>query len=297
MIVEKKIDLYAYFNLARPYPEARGYLNAFVIERSNEYTSERLRPSMIIFPGGGYAMRSDRENEPIAFSYLAKGFSVFTVEYSVTEESDKAKHPIMLIEAAMAMAYVRENANKYNLLEDKIAVIGFSAGGHLAGCISTMFDDDAVKSALKDKALLCRPDASVLCYPVITFSDCTHGGTRSNLTGIRKDKSEFTEEDLAVFDKLSVEKRVTPNTPPCFIWATYGDNAVPVRNSILMADALTLNKVPYDLHIFRQGVHGLSLCNLETSNKGAPYCLEPIAEEWFELSVKFLNQLGFTVKN
>ena len=297
MIIENKIDLYAYFNLPRPYPEAKGYLNAYIISRSDEYTKNRVRPAMVIFPGGAYWFRSDRENEPIALAYLSKGFNAFTVEYSVVCESEKAKHPVMLIEAAMAVAYVRENADKYNVISDKIAVIGFSAGGHLAGTITTMFNSQEVLSALKDKASLCKPDASVLCYPVITFTNATHGGTRTNLTGIAN-KAEYSKEELAIFDSLSVEKRVTDNTPPCFIWATYEDGSVPVINSILMAQALTLNKVPFDLHVFRKGVHGLSLCNIETSTNSCTQAhIEPIAEEWFELSIKFLRQLDFICKN
>ena len=294
MIIENKIDLYAYFNLPRPYKEAKGYLNAYIISRSAEYMPNRVRPAMVIFPGGGYWMRSDRENEPIALAYLSNGFNAFTVEYSVVCESEKAKHPVMLIEAAMAVAYVRENADKYNVISDKIAIIGFSAGGHLAGTIATMFNDDIVKSALKDKANLCRPDAAILSYPVISFTSSTHGGTRANLTGIQQ-KDSYSEEELAIFDSLSVEKRVTSDTPPCFIWATYEDGSVPVINSILMAQSLTLNKIPYDLHIFRKGVHGLALSNEETAIKGNPVHIEPIAEEWLGLSVKFLKQLGFVI--
>ena len=123
MITEKKIDLYKYFNLQRP-EGAKGYLNSYILERSQEYSANRMRPAMIVFTGGGYWMRSDREKEPIALSYLAKGFNAFTVEYTVGSESDNAHMPVMLIEACMAVAFVRENADKYKayvfLVEDTL---------------------------------------------------------------------------------------------------------------------------------------------------------------------------------
>lgn len=287
MFIERKIDLYAYFNVPRPHQNAKGYIDAYIIERSNEFTEKRLRPAMIVFPGGGYWMRSDREKEPIALAYLNQGFDAFTVEYSVGSECEDAHFPIMLIEACMAVAFVKENAERYNIIKDKIAIIGFSAGGHLAGSCATMYDDKVVLDALKEKASLARPDVAVLSYPVVTFSKATHGGTRDWATGKNPD----------LYEELSVENRVTETTPPMFIWATYEDQTVPVINSILLAKALTEHKVPFDLHIYRKGCHGLSLASQETAKEGDSRMIEPIAEDWFIQSVKFLKQLGFTVCN
>lgn len=285
MILENKIDLYAYFGVERP-EGAKGYLNAYITERFEEYTKNRLRPTMLVFPGGGYWMRSDRECQPIALSYVAKGFQTFTVEYTVAQESDNAHYPVMLIEAAMAVAYVRENAKKYWIREDKIAVIGFSAGGHLAGSIATMYDDENVIAALKDKAALCRPDAVVLGYPVITFIKPTHGGTRDICAN----------NNPELFEKLSIENRVTENTPPTFIWSTSEDDCVPIINSALMAEALSNKHVPFECHIFRTGLHGLSLCNEETSRLDGKH-EDAVAEQWLEQSVVFLRGLGFKVIN
>lgn len=285
MILENKIDLYAYFGVKRP-EGAKGYMNAYITERFDEYSAKRFRPAMIVFPGGGYWFRSEREAQPIALNYAVNGFQAFVVEYTVESESPNAHHPVMLIEAAMAVAYVRENADKYFIQKDKIAVIGFSAGGHLAGSISTIFGDENIVNALKEKAALCRPDASVLCYPVITFIHPTHGGTRD----------ACTNHNPALFEALSVEKNVTENTPPTFIWSTYEDNCVPIINSVLMAEALAENKVPFELHIFRKGYHGLSLCNDETSKDGVD-AINPVAEEWLKMSVTFLRELGFKVRN
>ena len=284
MITEKKIDLYKYFNLPRP-EGAKGYLNSYVLERSEEYSANRVRPAMIVFPGGGYWMRSDRENEPVALSYLAKGFNAFTVEYTVGKESDNAHMPVMLIEACMAVAFVRENADKYFIRKDKIGVIGFSAGGHLAGSVTTMWSADSVKNALGEKYLLSRPDVAVLCYPVISFTYPTHGGTRDWATGSNPE----------LYYDYSIEQHVTKDTPPCFIWTTSGDTCVPPINSIIMAKALTENGVPFDLHIFNQGEHGSALANRETARSDTSGEILPIAESWFEQSIKFLTGLDFKV--
>ncbi len=284
MITEKKIDLYKYFNLPRP-EGAKGYLNSYILERSKEYSANRMRPAMIVFTGGGYWMRSDREKEPIALSYLAKGFNAFTVEYTVGSESDNAHMPVMLIEACMAVAFVRENADKYFIRKDKIGVIGFSAGGHLAGSVTTMWNEISVQNALKEKYTLARPDVAVLCYPVITFTHPTHGGTRDWATNSNPD----------LYDYYSLEKRVTKNTSPCFIWATSEDNCVPPISSILMAQALAENGVPFDLHIYHKGGHGLALANRESASSDDANCILPIAEGWFEQSIKFLSGLDFKV--
>lgn len=286
MITETKIDLYKYFGVPRP-QGALGYINSYIHERFAEYCPNRTRPAMIVFPGGGYHMRSDRECQPIAISYLAQGFNAFTVEYTTYGDAGENAHmPVMLIEAGMAVAYVRENAEKYGIRQDRIAVIGFSAGGHLAGCITTMYDCDDLVNALGEKAKLCRPSASVLSYPVITMHEKTHGGTRDVATNKNPD----------LYDKYSVEKCVTKNTPPCFVWATSQDNAVPVINSVLMAKALAENGVPFDLHIYNKGVHGIALANLETYKKDNPWLIEDVAKDWFMQSIKFLTELDFIQK-
>ena len=238
---------------------------------------------MLVFPGGGYWCRSQREEEVVALSYVSQGFQAFTVEYSVTREGPEAKHPIMLIEAAMAVAYVRIHADKYNIDTNKIGVLGFSAGGHLAGSIITLFADEIVKNALEDNAEYCRPDFGVLCYPVITFSDNTHSGTRENLT----------RNDPAICDYMSLEKRVTENTPPTFIWTTAEDTAVPPVNSLLMAMSLSRNNVPVELHVYQKGIHGMSLAIEETASKTQPYYVVKENQEWFIKSVEFLKRNGF----
>ncbi len=279
MICENKIDLYEFFGLKRKGNE-QGYLNSYILENYQEFCPDRLRPAMIVCPGGGYWMRSDREAQPIALSYSANGFQSFVLEYTVKCQCEDLKMPTMLIEACMAIAYVRINAQKYNIAPDKITVLGFSAGGHLAGSSLTMFDDDQVKDALGENSKYCRPDFGVLCYPVITFGTATHGGTRTNaLNG-----------DTSLYDAYSLEKRVTKNTPPTFIWTTSEDSTVPPVNSLMFATALSENKVPFELHIYQRGHHGLSLGTEEVdANQKAHY---PEMQDWLAKSVDFLKRNG-----
>jgi acetyl esterase/lipase len=282
MLCENKIDLYKYFGLTRLEGGA-GYLNSYILDNYPEHAGNRLRPAMLVFPGGGYWCRSQREEEVVALSYVSQGFQAFTVEYSVTRECPEAKHPIMLIEAAMAVAYVRIHADKYNIDTNKIGVLGFSAGGHLAGSILTAFEDDAIKTALKENSHYCRPDFGVLCYPVITLGKETHQGTSDHVTG----------KDPDIIERLSLQNRVTENTPPTFIWTTAEDKAVPPVNSLLMAMSLSRNNVPFELHVYQKGVHGMSLAIEETASKTQPYFIVKENQEWFIKSVEFLKRNGF----
>ena len=282
MNCEVKIDLYEYFGLKR-LTNGSGYLNSYILDNYPEHAGDRKRPAILVFPGGGYWCRSAREEEVVALSYVAQGFQAFTVEYSVTRECPDAKHPTMLIEAAMAVAYVRIHADKYNIDKDKIGVLGFSAGGHLAGSIITLFADEIVKNALKDKAQYCRPDFGVLCYPVITLGDETHAGTRENLT----------RNDPEICDYMSLYKRVTSNTPPTFIWTTSEDKTVPPVNSLFMAMELSRHSVPFELHVYQKGAHGMSLAIEETASKDQPQFIVKENQEWFMKSVEFLKRNGF----
>ena len=281
MIVET-VDLYNYFNLEKPNGGA-GYLTTYVHHQSPEYCTGRRRPAMLVIAGGGYGMVSDREKEPIAIKYLAEGFNAFTLSYSCAPIG----FPAQLIEAAMATAYIRENADKYNILSDKVAAIGFSAGGHILGTLCTMYDAEEVKSALKDKAKLVKPDAAVFSYAVITSGEKRHDGSIVNLCG----------DDMKLRERVSVEKHITPDTPPAFIWATKNDNCVPFENSVLLADAYKKAGVPFCFEKYKDGVHGLSLSTRETANSfSESFFVNDKVKPWFDSSVKWLKNLGFEIK-
>lgn len=274
-MVFEKIDLYKYFGLKRKGGE-QGYLNVYLPEASDYPT--RVRPAMLVIGGGGYAFVSPREKECVALAYITKGFAAFTLEYSVAP----VRFPAQLVEGAMAIVYIRENAVKFGVKPDKIAAIGFSAGGHLTGMLATLFDSAEVKAALKEKAAIARPDAVILSYPVITSREKAHRDSFNNLCGADNSKLQV---------ELSLETRVTANSSPAFIWATADDQAVPSENSLLMALAYKTAGVPFELHIFESGMHGLSLATEETGKVNKP------VQKWLSLSVTWLRGRGFILND
>lgn len=210
------------------------------------------RPAVVIFPGGGYEFCSQREAEPVALALAARGYQCFVVWYSVSGP----RFPQQLLEAAAAVATVRRHAEEWNVDPERVYVMGFSAGGHLAGSVSTLFNEDVVLNTLSLQREQARPDKAVLCYPVITMTELTHEGSAQNLLGPNRN-------DAVLIEKTSLCRQVTDRTPPMFLWTTYEDGAVPCENSMMMASALRQQHIPFELHIYAEGDHGMSLCNAQ----------------------------------
>lgn len=231
-------------------------LTGYLRDETNEMPAFNIRPAMLILPGGGYAFCSAREADPIAMQFLQAGYQTFVLEYTCAHTPEQA--PLRwqpLIDAAGAILHLRRNAAKLRLDPFKIAVCGFSAGGHLAASTAILWDAAPVQKALGITAEKARPDAVVLGYPVITSGIKTHGGSIANLAG----------DDTALQAIFSLENQVRGDLPPFFIWHTVADQAVPVENSLLLASALTENHVPYELHLFTHGGHGSSTCTQEVN--------------------------------
>jgi len=198
--------------------------------------------SVIVFPGGGYAHRAPHESGPIAEAFNARGFSAFVLDYRVAPY----RHPYPLMDAQRAVRTVRAT-----MPEGKIAVLGFSAGGHLASTVGTHYDAGDATAVDAIDQLSCRPDALILCYPVISFGPHGHQGSCLNLLGENPPRELVRE--------FCNELRVTPDTPPTFLWHTADDGGVPVMNSLMFAEGCTANGVPFELHVYRSGRHGLGL--------------------------------------
>lgn len=276
---ESKIDLYEYFNMERCGADG-GYLTPYVRISLNEI-KRKIRPAMIVFPGGGYGYLSDREGEPVALQFMAAGYSSFVLDYSIN-----TPYPVPLTEACMAIAYLRKNADKYCIDKSKIAVIGFSAGGHLAGLVATVKEEE-ISGILVELEKYVRPDAAVLSYPVVTMADgLTHEGSRRVISG----------NGSIDLDKLSVEKRVYSGCVPAFIWHTAEDSCVPVENSLCLATAYRKAGVSFTLHIFEKGRHGLSLCNEEVNDQTSDDVALSSVGKWLELALDWLESRGFTVR-
>ncbi|MBQ8357836.1 MAG: alpha/beta hydrolase [Clostridia bacterium] len=240
------------------------------------------RRAVIVCPGGGYSMLSDREAEPIATQFLAAGFATFILRYSVKEG---AANYTPLKQVALAVKYVREHAADFNVDPAYVFTCGFSAGGHLAASAGILWDAPELKEVLGDAPEgINRPTGMILSYPVITAGEWAHKGSIRKLCG----REDFSKEEG---DRFSLELHVNDTTPPTFIWHTFNDTCVPVQNSLLLAEAMTAVKVPFELHIFPKGPHGLALCNEQTA-KGSENMLNPHCECWIELAIKWAKELN-----
>jgi len=228
--------------------------------------------AVIVFPGGGYInLTVTYEGEDIAKEFNKIGVTAFVVKYRLPSDEimvDKTIGPLQ--DAQRAIQIVRERAAEWGVKPDKIGIIGFSAGGHLASTLATHFKKAVIPNPSN---ISLRPDFAMLIYPVITFGPYAHAGSRENLIG--KNPSQ------ELIDLYSNEKQITPDTPPCFLVHAEDDGAVPVQNSTQFYDALVKNKVKAEMHLFQEGGHGFGMINRK--NKG----------RWFEWGVNWMAENGF----
>lgn len=226
-------------------------LTAYLLEQSKEMPNVHIRPAILILPGGGYRMCSEREAEPVAMAFLAEGYQAFVLRYSVDRN---AEFPKPLNDGEEALELIRKNSGEWGIDPEKVAVCGFSAGGHLAAALGTMGR--------------VRPNALILGYPCILA----------------------TMSRISPFPVPGVDEAVDATTPPAFIFHTYEDTLVPVSNALAFAAAMDRAKVPFEMHIFRNGTHGLSLAKPVTSS-GLRSMVDSDAARWFELCTAWIKNV------
>lgn len=277
-MINETVDLYGFYGQIRKMT-AGGCLTCWVQQTPAKVSSCRKRPAILILPGGGYHHTSPREAEPVALRFAARGFAAFVLHYSCAPSC----FPTALREAAMAMRYLRERADVFEVDSRKIAVLGFSAGGHLCGTLGTLFDSPEVADLGTPEQL--RPNALALCYPVAIAWGRTHEGSFDNLSG----------GDEMLRQRLSLDRLVRPDMPPVFLWHTREDASVPCRNSLILAQALEEAGVDFVLHIYRKGKHGLSTADALAY---PVYDLPEISWDvpgWLEACIRFFEEVGLTV--
>lgn len=282
-------------------PSSRGariQMDVYVPHVSREIEPGIRRPAIVVCPGGGYGFCSEREAEPLALRFMAEGFNVFVVWYRVgaTAEGEPRDHeaaawysadaahtfPLPQHDAGAAIAYVRAHAQRWHTDPDRIAIMGFSAGGHLAASVAGLWQHEEIWRELGLAPQDVRPNAAVLCYPVIAADGDAHRGSFENLSGTK---------DVMQHAQYSALNWVTPDYPPTFLWHTFTDETVPVRNSLRMALALADAGVLTEMHIFPQGRHGLSLANaLSCAAWDVSLQIEACAQ-WPTLAARFLKSL------
>ncbi len=271
-------------HFTQPIGNCGASLTAYIHDYESVMPQMETRPAVLICPGGGYAIVSPREGEPIALAFMKMGFHAFVLTYTVQganciEETGKVPEPALgmqpLTEVATAMQLIRANAKEWRVLADEIAVCGFSAGAHLAGSLGTLYANADLCAAVNATPAQLRPNAMILAYPVISEGEFAHVNSFLHLVG--------EGAPQAARDLYSLEKNVNAQTPLAFLWHTVDDAVVPVENSLLMAGALQKNKVPFEMHLFDRGEHGLSLCSaaVNTPNPHAAAWV-PLCEEWLK---------------
>lgn len=248
-------------------------LTTYVLDAYPEYQNPKNRPAVIICPGGGYGHHSPREGEAMAIQMNRLGYQAFVLRYSLAPN----EFPCALYELAWTVDYVRTHATEWDINPDRIIVGGFSAGGHVAASLGTMLEEPVMKEFLDNilhkAAESIKPNGMLLGYSVITSGEYAHRGSFEKLLGTQHDK---------LVDYVSLENRVTKNTPKTFLWHTCEDKSVPLENTLYFASALRKNDVKFELHIFPNGSHGLGLGTQETNTKdGTKY--QPEVAVWPEL--------------
>lgn len=251
-------------------------LTAYCPDNAMELGTDHTRPTVLICPGGSYQFVAFREAEPVALAFMARGYNAFVLNYSVAPQH----YPAALLQLAASVALLRQCTKRFHVNPNALFVAGFSAGGHLAGCLGTMWQQSWIAEQLGVRVKDISPTALILSYPVISLTQFSHRHSCNNLLG--------NAADISQKSKLSLEQHVSKKTPPTFLWHTIADPVVPVENSLLFANALQANRIPFELHLYPQGGHGLSLCTAETS-KGDPAHVNPHCATWFSLCNQWLR--------
>ncbi|MDD6789001.1 MAG: alpha/beta hydrolase fold domain-containing protein [Lachnospira sp.] len=276
--VETEVD---YEALGIRHTGEKAYFETYVHAMNPEIHQPFHRPCILICPGGGYVHLSPREGEPIALEMMKRGFNAVVLHYSLSPNT----FPCALYEAAWTIDWLRDHAAELDIGAHRIVAAGFSAGAHVAASLGTLFDEPEMASYsrnyLKREPEELRPDGLMLGYPVITSGQYAHRGSFESLLGARYDE---------LLDSVSLERRVDSDTPKTFLWHTWEDEAVPVENSLLFAQALRRAGVSCELHIFPHGCHGMALATEETNDRGGRMKDEQAAV-WPDLFANWVNHM------
>lgn len=283
-------------------------LTTYIIQDSPELLDGKVRPAVIICPGGGYFGCSDREAEPVALKFASMGYHVFVLKYSTYGEgknilpdlkeaipvNENSLYPKAMREIGKTMLIIKENAAEWLVDTKRIAICGFSAGAHNAAMYATHWHEGVINEYFNENTELFRPAAIILGY---TLSDYVY--LKKVIKNYKKEEHDYftgsiiaylgePSPDENVLKKVSPARNVTKNTPPTFLWATSEDSLVPVQHSLRMAYALAEKKIPFELHIFEKGPHGLALSTQASAGTKNHIC--PDAAKWSDLAACWLEK-------
>lgn len=283
-------------------------LTCYIVEDSPELLDGKIRPAILICPGGGYFTCSDREAEPVALRFAAMGYHAFVLRYSVYLEGEpgipdfsmrlndkpELQYPTPMLEIGKAIRLIHERAGEWLVDVKRIALCGFSAGGHNTAMFATQWHTPIITEALGGTSDMYRPAALILGYPLtdMVYMDETVN-TRdamkvSYFDGMNEAYIGIARPERVLLEEISPARNVTEHMPPTYLWATAGDTLVPVQHSLRMAHALADQKIPFELHIFEAGEHGLVLA--DQSSARALSETSPDAAKWVSLAAAWLEK-------
>lgn len=269
-MIQKSIDIWEGLDfLSKSTVNPRPRLTTYIL------SGEKVRGAVLILAGGCYTFTAEREAEPVALQYTAAGYNAFILEYSVAPN----RFPRALQDTCRSLTLIRQNAADWNTDPDKVAVCGFSAGGHLAASLGVFWNRTELFSTPGIDNNIVKPTALILAYPVISSGEFRYDGLIPNLLG-----SDASSEMVKM---ISLETQVSHATPPTFLWHTVEDELVPVENSLLFASALRRHNVSFEMHIYPQGIHGQALATQETANE--KWKVNSHIATWLGLSVQWLR--------
>ncbi|MDF2524578.1 MAG: alpha/beta hydrolase [Clostridiales bacterium] len=282
------------------------YLQTYILHNSQEFKTGERHPAVIICPGGAYFKATDREAEPVAMRFATLGYNAFVLKYNTyygdkiidrknpPSGNENTAYPQPLYDLAQAILTIRENAENWLIDTNKIILCGFSAGGHLVSGMGVHWQDELFTDKFNVDSELFKPSAIILGYPLTDYLVMREGAKSDNPSAVAFQeiankivfgKTNPSDEELM---KLSPVNYVSDKTPPTFLWHTADDESVYVSNSLRFATMLTKYKVPYELHIFESGVHGLSLAD-ETTAANDKH-VNPDCQVWFDLAETWLKK-------
>lgn len=282
-------------------------VECYILRNSPEFQTEVKRPAVIVCPGGAYLGTSDREAEPVALRFASAGYHAFVLRYTTYYKewvrdfqspppgNPRSAYPQPLLDLAQTIALVRQHAEEWKVNADQIAVAGFSAGGHLAASLGVHWHESFLHEQLGIANDQLRPNALILGYPLLDYifmHEDAFSGDDPMKQGLFRlaaqavfGTPEPSEEQLKA---RSPVLHVSSNTPPVFMWHTAEDGLVGAQNSLVFASALAKQGIPYELHVFTSGEHGLSLADETTA--ATPNQINPEAAMWFPLALSWLKK-------
>lgn len=262
-----------------PKAKEKTQVTLYIPDVWKEVDEDQTFPCTVICPGGSYWWCSEREAEPVALRMLGNGIAAAVVNYACQYQH----YPLQLLEILAAITYIRRNSKSLHIDPERIAVMGFSAGGHAACTAGLFWQEKLAEDTLEIVHGEDKPNGMILCYPVITSGEFTHEGSMKCLLG--------DDPNAELVAKMSLENQVTENAPKAFIWHTSEDGLVPVENSLLIAAALHKKGIDVEMHIYPRGGHGLSLCDETVTNRD---CLDDAAKycsDWVPHCIKWIKEI------